>query len=381
MLTTKLGYRPPSPREVMAVLRRRVQGRVRPPDPFKDDFPIPMAVLHADPLVCYSGIVDAAPLGVASLLGRRMRTRPAWFLLSPTWTAEDEFVARQRRYHAVLHRFFNPHHSFVFLCNTEREAAILQSLGEAAFVHNKTTGIDERLFRPLAGVATEFDAIYNAQLASWKRHELTLEIPRCAFLFYRSTHAGTASTRQSEAALIARHAEVAPGHVFINDYDAAGFPLRLPAEAVNRHLNRASVGLCLSEEEGPMFACAEYLLSGLAALTTPNKGGRDFWLDDEFFITVAADPRSVAEGVAALQARAIPREHVRARTMRRIDAERARFIGLVNAIHEECGIDEEFPGFWPLKRPVIMEWMEPAEAMHRALAGTVDDLYPDTDRA
>lgn len=358
-----------------------MRGQVRPPDPSKDTFPIPLAVLHADPLICYGGIVEAAPLGVASLLGRRLRKSPAWFLLSPTWSVEDPYVARHLRDHALLHRLFNPHHRIVFVCNTPAEAAVLHSLGEAAFVYNKTAGVDERLFRPLDGVQNRFDAIYNAQLAPWKRHELTLEIPRCAFLFYRSTHADSTSTRQSEAALIAHHAKVAPGHVFINDYDADGCPVRLPPEAVNRHLNSASVGLCLSEEEGAMFASAEYLLSGLAAVTTPNRGGRDFYLDDEYFITVPADPRSVAEGVAAMKARDIPRERIRARTMQKIQAERARFIGLVNAIHTECGIAEEFTGFWPLKRPVIMEWMEPMEARDRALAGIVDDLAPDLVRA
>lgn len=381
MLTRDLGYRTPSLRETMRVLRLWSRGAIGSPAPSKDGYAVPLAVLHADPLVYYGGIVEAAPLGVASLIGRRLWSRPAWFLLSPTWSIEYEGLARQLRCHAILHRFLNPLHRIVFICNTEAEADVMRSCGEAAFVHNKTTGIDERLFRPLEGVEREFDAIYNAQLAPWKRHELTLEIPRCAFLFYRGLHAASTSTPDSERALIAHHAEVAPGHVFINDYDNAGFPVRLPADAVNHHLNRASVGLCLSQEEGAMFACAEYLLSGLPALTTPNRGGRNFYLDDDCFITVDANPRAVAEGVAALKARNIPREHVRARTMRRIEAERARFIDLVNSVYAESGIGDEFPGFWPLKRPVIMPWMSPAEARDRALSGTADDLAPDPGRA
>ena len=123
-----------------------------------------------------------------------------------------------------------------------------------------------------------------------------------------------------------------------------------------------------------MFACAEYLLAGLPVVTTPNKGGRDFYVDDDFCVTVPADPRDIAAAVAALKARAIPRQAVRERTMRRIEAERARFVDLVNAILGEEGIDRYFEGFWPLKRPVIMEWLSPGEARRRATRGVIDEI-------
>jgi hypothetical protein len=162
--------------------------------------------------------------------------------------------------------------------------------------------------------------------------------------------------------------------VFVNEIDASGYPVRLPPEDVNRHLNRASVGLCLSAEEGAMFACAEYLLAGLPVITTPNRGGRDFYIDEDYCITVADDPREIAAAVTALKAREIPRHAIRERTMRRIQSERARFIELVNAIYAELGVGEEFAGFWPLKRPVIMEWLGPGTARKRATEGEVDEV-------
>jgi glycosyl transferase family 1 len=299
-----------------------------------------------------------------------MWRKPAWFLLSPTWTIENYATARTIRRAAVRHRILYPMHRFVFLCNTEGEAEQMRSFGEAATTHNKTTNTNENVFRPLDGLEVDFDAIYNAQLAKWKRHELSVDIPTCAFLYYR----GISSTSESEAALIARHMMSAPAHVFVNEFDETGKPIRLPPDVVNHYLNRAAVGLCLSEEEGAMFASAEYQLAGLPVVTTPNKGGRDFYVDGDFCLTARDDPRDIADAVAALKQRRIPREAVRERVLGKIISERRKFIDLVNAIYREAGVAEEFAGFWPLSRPVIMQWQTRRAARKMVIRGSVDDI-------
>jgi glycosyltransferase involved in cell wall biosynthesis len=368
MLTADYGYRPPSPLELARIGlragRKRRRGDWAPAHgPF-----IQASLLSTDPLISYSGL--SLPLGVAGLLPRLPRHHRGWFLLSPTWSIEHEGPARQFRTRAVLHRLRQPGHSLIALCNTPGEVETLRRHGEAAFFHNKTSSASEEIFRPLDGVNVEFDAVYNAQLAPFKRHELSLGVERCAFLFYR---AGVGlSTRESEQELIARHARLAPGHVFVNRLDAEGTPIRLTPAEVNVQLNRAAVGLCLSEAEGPMFACTEYLLAGLPIVTTPSLGGRDVYLDEEFCLTVPPDARAVAEAVAALKARRIPRAHIRNRTLARLEKDRSRFIDLVNAIFAEAGADTRITTPWPFRRPVIMEWMPPAVARERAMNGIVD---------
>ena len=364
MLVSELGYRAPSARETARALRKWRAAS------YFGSFFVPVCVLHSDPLVSYSGIVPRAPLGVASLLGPRLWGKPAWFLLSPTWTIENRASAGEIRRAAVRHRILHPQHRLVFLCNTDGEAELMRSFGEAAITHNKTTNTSDVVFRPLDGASPEFDAIYNAKLVPWKRHELSVEIPTCAFLYYRSI----SSTSQSEAAVISRHRQSAPNHVFINEFDEAGAPIRLDPEAVNRHLNRAAVGLCLSAEEGAMFASAEYLLAGLPVVTTPNKGGRDFYVDGDFCITAADDPRDIAAAGAALKARAIPREAIRERALKKIQPEREKFIDLVNAIYREAGVEEVFNGVWPLKRPVVMPWFKRRRARRLAVTGAVDEV-------
>lgn len=326
------------------------------------------AVLSGDPLISYSG-TSGTPLGLASHLPSVMRDRKAWFLVSPTWSIETEASARSIRKNAVLHRMRNPDHFLIFLCNTQAEVDILHRYGEAAFLHNKTSVASERLFRPLGGSQARFDAVYNAQLAPWKRHELTLDIKRCAFIFYRDETGATG--RQIEQSLMERHRRLAPGHIFLNSIDGSGRPVRMKPEDVNRHLNDAAVGLCLSAVEGPMFASTEYMLAGLPVVTTPNRGGRDVYMDDEYCLTVPPDPRSVSEAVGALKARGILRNYIHERTLARLESDRRRFVDLLNAVLEESGSTRRIGMPWPFRHPV-MEWLKPEVAIERALAGNVD---------
>ncbi|TPI62433.1 glycosyltransferase family 4 protein [Mesorhizobium sp. B3-1-7] len=334
------------------------------------------SLLSDDPFISYSGM-SGTPLGLASHMPLLPRSHRAWFLISPTWSIENNSSVKTIRTYAVLHRLRNPRHSLIFLCNTQAEADLLNQSGEAAVLHNKTSTTSEYIFRPLKNVPVEFDAIYNAQLASWKRHDLSLGIERCAFVFYRDLVGS--STTESERARINRHKEFAPGHVFINEFDSTGKPVRLAPAHVNMHLNRAAVGICLSEMEGPMFASTEYLLAGLPVVTTPNHGGRDLYLDDDYSLTVPPDPRSIAEAVLALKERRIPRAYIRSQTLKRVERDRGRFIDLVNEIFLESGSLRRIAMPWPFRFPV-MEWLPPHIAIDRSLSGTVDALASDCRR-
>lgn len=369
MLMQDLGFRAPLPDEEARIHSRRTgrdAGRVRASEAA---FRIPAAVLSGNPLISYSGMVPQSLLGLASIGAASLRAKPAWFLISPTWSIEEDAIAEGLRELAVLHRFDSPHHRLIFVCNTPEEVVMLRKYREAAFFYNKTANTSERIFKPLEDVRVEFDAIYNAQLVPWKRHELSLEIKKCAFLFYRDRSAQRSA--DAEATIMARHA-AAPGHVFINPFDTAGEPVRLPSSDVNRHLNRASVGLCLSEKEGAMFVSTEYLLAGLPIVTTPSTGGRHVYHDEEYCWTVSPDPRSVADAVQALKAKGVPRAHIRERTLRRLEPDRARFLELINTILEECRSQRRLVKPWPFRKDVTMDWLVPSEAVAHAVYGVVD---------
>lgn len=366
MLMNQLGYQPASDVELAEIRTKAAAGQHGPgPSGL-----IPAAVLGSDPLISYSGIPMHAPLGLASVAGERLSSVPAWFLISPTWSIESEESAAEIREAAILHRIRNPSHRLIFICNTPEEVAILQQKGEAAFFYNKTANVRDTVFRPLAAATTEFDAIYNAQLVPWKRHELSLDIESCAFLFYRDQEASEAAS--DEARIINLHMTAAPGHHFINTFDEKGTPVRLPPSEVNAQLNRAAVGLCLSAKEGAMFASMEYLLSGLPIVSTPSLGGRHVYHDEEYCLTVSADAGAVAQAVDALKSRKISRAYIHERTVARLEQDRRRFLGLLNAILEESGSAKRLAMPWPFSKTVTMEWHTLEEALWRAEHGVID---------
>jgi hypothetical protein len=55
-----------------------------------------------------------------------------------------------------------------------------------------------------------------------------------------------------------------------------------------------------------------------------------------------------------------------------MEQDRARFLGLLNAILEESGGEPRFSMPWPFRKPVLMEWLQPEEAAERAVLGIVD---------
>lgn len=121
-----------------------------------------------------------------------------------------------------------------------------------------------------------------------------------------------------------------------------------------------------------MFASTEYLLSGLPIVSTPSTGGRHVYYDDEYCWIVPPDPRSVANAVYALKAKAIPRTYIREKTLSRIETDRARFLDLINSILEESGSARRLAMPWPFKKSVTRKWLPPEKAVSRAMRGVVD---------
>lgn len=372
-LLQELGFRPPAADEIAAA-EAPEQGRFAMLPASEAARYAASAVLNARPLISYSGISPSLLLGLASATGDGLHRRDAWFLLSPTWSMESEGGAKEFRRRAILHRVRHSRHRLIFVVNAQKNVDELRAAGEAAFFFNKTATIPEWIFRPLPGATREFDAIYNAQLRSWKRHELTRAIERCAFVVHRGDVGKIVA--EEEQAILRRHG-ACPGHVFLNQFDDQGIPIRFAPAAVNAALNRAFVGLCLSAVEGAMFAGTEYLLAGLPIVTTPSIGGRDVYFDPDYCLTVPPEPAAVAGAVQALKARQIPRDHIRARTLRRVEADRRRFQEFLNRLFAEAGSRRRLDGPWPFRKPVTMVWSPLQEAVDRAVHGVADAYHPD----
>ena len=302
--------------------------------------------------------VPAAPLGPASILGARLDNRRAWSFVVPSHTWENPGVRAEALAAHQIHLAQAPAHHVFFLCSTAAEVLALQRESVRAIFGHHNLLVRDAVFAPDPTTPKDFDAIYVGQMSPFKRHWLAREVPRLALVYYPRDR--TLSDIESVRLALPRatfvNAEVAATHPARPAHGRAGELINrvlaergyasLPPPAVAVYCNRARVGLCLSAEEGAMYASMEYLLCGLPVVTTPSRGGRDFFFDPEYTLTVPADPRAVRDAVAALIARAIPPETIRATVLARLAHERARLQALLGAAFDEAGAWDEFPAAW-----------------------------------
>jgi len=310
-------------------------------------------VVYRDPLILCTVPLEHLPLGILGPLSDHSPDLRATVLLSLWWSHEVPSF-RTKLVSAVRdHRNRFPNLKVTVLCNTMREADLLCAAGVTAVFCNHNIFVSETDFRPLPSVSIEFDAVYNARLNDWKRHELAAEVPRVAYICYQAPD----PAQEAEASrILASLASREPAHEIINPI-VGGRPQMVPYPVVNRTYNRSVVGLCLSATEGAMFASTEYLLAGLPIVSTPSIGGRDVFFSSEFCLIVPPDSRTVRQAVAWLQSQKISREYVREVTLSKIQRERSRFLALLDTIAIKAGSNVRFGPEWPFAmKPRLVRW-------------------------
>ena len=268
-----------------------------------------------------------------------LRSRSAWFLVKVPGGLADADRVRALRDETRAHRRRHPGHRFVVLGNTSDEVARLQAAGLDAVFVNSNAFVDERLFDIDRTAPKLYDAIHDAQLGAFKRHELTVEIRSLAIITYLY-YPGLREAYPLAMVERLRHA------TWLNPPYSPSYRRLTPTE-VCYHLNRSRVGLCLSAVEGAMFASVQYLLCGLPLVTTPSRGGRDVFFDEGYVATVPPDATAVRRGVEQMIERAPDPALIRALTLDRMQEHRARFIGLVDRIYAESGVSRSFRDEWP----------------------------------
>jgi hypothetical protein len=265
---------------------------------------------------------------------------PVCFLQGLSWSLEPDYVVGKLREQRAAHLRRRPQDRFIYLCNEPGELPIAEKAGLDAVLAPHNAFVDERRFPPLTGQPAEFDAVLNAAYHPWKRHALAAEIPRLALIGYfhdRPFEARDPYYRELHAMF--------PNARFCNESPDGGMRALNHVE-INLILNRARVGLSLSEIEGGNVASMEYMLSGLPVVSTPSKGGRDYFFDPEYCAIVPPDPRAIREAADALAARGIPRDFIRARTIERAERERRRFVAFIQDLYDEAGVPLSFEREW-----------------------------------
>jgi len=202
---------------------------------------------------------------------------------------------------------------------------------DARFV-NKNAFQREDQFDIWADEEKVYDAVMTARMARWKRIELAQEVNRLAII-----------TVVDEEEYYSEMRDVLPDTTSWMNFENHESYEYLSRSEVCRVLNRSRTGLILSAREANNKASIEYLLSGVPVVSTPSKGGRDVFFDEEYCATVEAKPDTVREGVKSMAARDIDPEYIRQQTLDKIRDHRARFLSLVSDLtegHYEASVDD-----------------------------------------
>jgi glycosyltransferase involved in cell wall biosynthesis len=293
-------------------------------------------VISRSPLVLFSGW----QLFDVPITDRLAETdiRGATLLMTNWWSVED-----MKRYHEpVLGEFVGRMlgqaktggHNLMFLCNTGQEREILESLGARARLAPSNCLVNEKVFLP-GRHPPFFDAIYNGQMAPFKRHELAADIDSLLLVY------GVFGDEQRQHFRniwrILPHAAMANGDPDAPPGSAKAYRRLGPAEVAD-HYAMARTGLCLSASEGNMHAAVEYLVAGLPVVSTPSLGGREAFFHPGQAVTVPAKPDDIARAVRHFCRRPPDPAEIRETTMDIVNGFRADFASALGEMLREAGM-------------------------------------------
>jgi len=219
----------------------------------------------------------------------------------------------------VLHTFELERAKVTVLCNEPAQVEWARSVGLEAFFCNKNAFINEAVFRA-APMEKCFDAVSNARLVKLKRVHLARLVPNLALICGHRLE----QTEYDDPGEIP--------HAYINEN-------RLAPRGVVRVLSASRVGLALSAAEGACQASSEYLLCGLPVVSTPSRGGRDIWYDDDNSIISEPQPEAVRDAVLELVARrnrgGVDPERIRGRHIALAQEHRACFVRVLERAFDD----------------------------------------------
>ena len=223
-----------------------------------------------------------------------------------------------------------PNDRLIFLLNDNTAIPEFHRQGmEAHFIHQNAF-LDETQWRPATSpLPPRFDAIYNARMVPFKRHNLAKAIGRLALICPQVGEGADLWSEQMKT-------ELPDAFRFGNEGP------NLSLGEVREVIWQSQVGLCLSGEEGGMYVAGEYGLCGLPIVSTPSRGGRDAFVQIPGNFIVPPDAECIARAVNELKANPPDPTMVRMATLRVINEHRQKFISLGQSVYNSYGCGRDF---------------------------------------
>jgi len=287
-----------------------------------------------------------------------LRMRPTYFLCTWYWYTEDEYQVEIVKNFEASHFRKYPNHHFIHLWNTPKQETVFREKGLRAEFLNQNCLVDERIFKPLPNVKKFYDAVYDARLKKYKRHDLARNLQSLALIYAYNQAIDIPEDMKAVKTTLTK------AHYFNNRPD--GTYQTLSSEEVNCALNACKVGLCLSQREGAMYASIQYLLSGLPIVSTRSQGGRDVFFDDAYVEIVDDDPEAVQRGVINLLNKNLSPMWIREQTLQKMKKHRKNFQALIQNIYQREGIQRDFTQEWKdIYFNKLLKWQKPDETIKR----------------
>jgi len=282
-------------------------------------------VFSSDPLIIYvkDWVIRDQPLALIPVL-KQFKHKTVHLLISLSWSHETHPRIKALALWHKRHLRRHPLHRAIFLTNTENESRMLTAAGLQTVFVSSNSFVSPEIFKPLPESRKRFDAVYDSRINDFKRHNLAARIRSLALITarYSGLH---------EEIYTCSIMDILPQAYWFNNPLQAGYrPMSLPE--INAALNQCRVGLCLSAEEGAMYASMQYLLAGLPVVSTQSLGGRDEFFHPDFALIVADNTEAIAAGVAQMRDCPITSLEIRRRTLDKIEQHKTRLYELLDSI-------------------------------------------------
>lgn len=268
------------------------------------------------------------------LLFNFLKERKAYFLCqTETYFENQQDIERLKE---LIESFKErcPDFTFIFLANTPKQHRLFTKKKLNSAFCNSNCFVDENLYFPLLGTKKRFDAVYDARLVDWKKHDLAARVDSLALIYYGIPW------KEDVSYMNKIKKDFSHAHFF--NHSTPGEYQRLAPSDINKCLNQCRIGLCLSKKEGAMYASIQYLLAGLPVVTIPSLGGRDEFFNDEICLTVSDTPAAVTEGVNEMVRRNLSPAMIRQITLEKVNQHRKNFIALVQEIYNRESVRRNF---------------------------------------
>jgi glycosyltransferase involved in cell wall biosynthesis len=253
-------------------------------------------------------------------------------LWHPSWMISIKSIPKLLKTQFI---FKSKGNKFIICCNSKFEYNFCKIFGLNAKLFNQNMHECEHEFKPV-NTQKIYDAFYAAQARGFKRMHLARLVKKLYILTYGcQSYTNDEGNDLSLFEPLIAHANW--NKTFIHERDK-----------ISKLISSSYCGIALSKKEGAMWASVQYLLCGIPLVTTPSRGGRDYFYDDDYVVLVKDNPKCILEGVNLTKKRVYNPYKIRNKVLKKMIKHRYEYLDFImdNFLNKESNRDELYDFIW-----------------------------------